>query len=100
VSQYALRELERILTEKLGLDREAVFALLELVEELCPIPIPTPEAVTALSGDPDDDKIIAASTAAGADYLVSGDTKHVLPLGRLGEMQILRPQDLLARLRS
>jgi hypothetical protein len=36
--------------------------------------------------------------AAGAAVLVSADRKHVLPLGGVGTMRIVRPQDLLAEI--
>lgn len=71
--------------------------MLELLSELCPNAAPTSSEVVARSGDPDDDQIIAAALCAGADYLISGDAKHVLPLRTIGEMRILRPQDFLAR---
>ncbi len=32
-------------------------------------------------GDVDDDQVIAAAVAARADLIVSGDRKHLLPLG-------------------
>ena len=34
-----------------------------------------------MSGDPADDRIVAAAAAGAAEVLVSGDTKHLLPLG-------------------
>lgn len=98
ISRHAFGELERILLDKLTLDGQEVATLLGLLGELCPTPTPTPDSVSELSGDPDDDKIIASAVAAGADYLVSGDAKHVLPLGRVDQMQIMRPQDFLAHL--
>lgn len=59
---------------------------------------PEPVEVAALSGDPDDDRIIAAALAGDADVLVSGDRRHVLPLEAVGAMRILTPQALLAEL--
>jgi predicted nucleic acid-binding protein len=41
-------------------------------------PLNTPRVVP---GDVDDDHVIAAAVAAGADLVVSGDRKHLLPLG-------------------
>jgi predicted nucleic acid-binding protein len=54
-----------------------------------------PEEVPPLSGDADDDRIITAAVVGGAETLVSGDRKHVLPLGDVGPMHIMRPKDLL-----
>lgn len=34
-----------------------------------------------MPGDIDDDQVIASAVAAQADLIVSGDRKHLLPLG-------------------
>jgi predicted nucleic acid-binding protein len=51
-----------------------------------------------VSGDRSDDRILAAAIAASAEILISGDTKHLLPLGRYRSVQILRAQDFLAEI--
>lgn len=94
----ALEELRRVLRAKLQLDDERVSSIATLVEELAIMVADAPAEVPARSGDPDDDRIIAAAVAAGAEVLVSGDRKHVLPLRRVGTMRIMRPQDLLAEI--
>lgn len=91
-------ELRRVLEEKLGLAQSRVDAILELVAELASATAEVPDQVEALSGDPDDDRILAAAVAAKVDVLVSGDAKHLLPLGRHGDVRILKPQALLAEL--
>jgi uncharacterized protein len=53
-----------------------------------------------VSGDPDDDLILAAALDAGADVLVSGDRRHLLPLGEHEGMRIVTSQALLAELRT
>jgi uncharacterized protein len=94
-------ELERILTEKLGFDSQRwsdVEALLgELAVESVAAPAEPPEAVT---GDPDDDLILACAIAAKVEVLVSGDRKHLLPVGERGGVRILTPQAMLAELRG
>lgn len=96
-----LAELERILTEKLDFapDRwQAVEQLLvDLAVELVAAPASRPEAV---SGDPDDDLILACAVEAGVEVLVSGDRRHLLPLGEHRGVRIVTPQALLAELRG
>jgi uncharacterized protein len=94
----AVAELTRVLRDKLGLDPAAVGTIVALIEEVATVRAEVPERIDALSGDPDDDRIIAAAVNAGAEVLVSGDRRHVLPLGRVGTMRIVRPQELLAEL--
>ena len=94
-------ELERILTEKFDFEPqrwgEAETLLGELAVESVPAPGGHPEPVT---GDPDDDLILACAIQAKVDVLVSGDRKHLLPVGERGGVRILSPQALLAELRG
>jgi putative PIN family toxin of toxin-antitoxin system len=56
----------------------------------------TPVAVPrAVPGDRDDDQVIAAAIAAGADIVVSGD-RHLLSLGVYETVRILSPAEALA----
>lgn len=91
-------ELRRVLTEKLGLDAALVETIVGLLEELAVEVAKVPAQVETISGDPDDDRILAAAAAGRAEILVSGDTKHLLPLGRHRDMRILRPQEFLAEI--
>jgi uncharacterized protein len=56
------------------------------------VPGTTPVAV---SSDPDDDKLFACALEAQADYLVSGDEKHVLSVGTYQGIQTLSPRQLV-----
>jgi len=51
-----------------------------------------------VSGDPDDDRILPSAASAGADILISGDRKHLLPLGQYRAVRIITPQAFLAEL--
>lgn len=43
--------------------------------------VEAPDVPRVVAGDADDDQVIAAAVAARADLIVSGDRKHLLPLG-------------------
>lgn len=92
-------ELERVLRQKLnfGQDRwDEVDALLgEIASETLPAPPDPPEEV---SGDRDDDLVLACACTADIAALVSGDRKHLLPLREHRGIWILAPQALLAEL--
>jgi predicted nucleic acid-binding protein len=51
-----------------------------LETEVIELVAPTDEP-RVVPGDIDDDQVIAAAVAAQADLIVSGDRKHLLPLG-------------------
>jgi uncharacterized protein len=94
-----LVELERVLRTKLGFERERVRAIRQFLVGLAATRMSAPsEPPQAVSGDPDDDVILACAVAAGADVLVSGDRRHLLPLGVHRNVRIITPQTLLAEL--
>jgi predicted nucleic acid-binding protein len=94
-------ELERILTGKLGFEPErwrgVEELLVDLAIEVVPAPETPPEAVT---GDPDDDLILACAAQAEVDVLVSGDRRHLLPVGKHHGVRVITPQALLSELRG
>jgi len=96
-----LVELKRILTGKIGFEPDRWQAveqlLVDLAAELVVAPEGPPEAI---SGDPDDDLILACAVAAGVEVLVSGDHRHLLPIGEHRGVRIVTPQALLAELRG
>lgn len=96
-----MEELARILVEKLAFDseqwREVEVLLANLAVESIPAPTGPIEPVT---GDPDDDLILACAVQAGVEILVSGDRKHLLPLATHRGVRVLTPQALLRELRA
>jgi predicted nucleic acid-binding protein len=93
-----LAELERVMTERLSLGPEQFRRLQVLLDELRATIVETPASADEVSGDPSDDRILAAALTAAADVLVSGDRQHLLPLSEVAGMRIIRPQGLLAEL--
>jgi uncharacterized protein len=94
-----LDELARVLSVKLGFEptrvREIDAFLTDLAHERVATPASLPEAIT---GDPDDDVVLACAVAAEVEVLVSGDRRHMLPVGEHRGVRILTPQALLAEL--
>lgn len=94
-----LTELERVLTVKLGFEPERARGmrtfLSDLASERVSASAESPEAIT---GDPDDDVILACAVAAKVEILVSGDRRHLLPVGEHRGVRIITPQALLAEL--
>jgi putative PIN family toxin of toxin-antitoxin system len=56
------------------------------------------ERVAGASPDPFDDMVLECALAAEADCLVSGDKKHLLPMGAFRGIPVLAPADFLRRL--
>lgn len=94
-----LDELERILTLKLGFATERVREIVALLHQLSGAHIPSPTATPKpITGDPDDDVILACAVQAGVQILASGDRKHLLPIVEHRGVRIITPQALLAEL--
>jgi len=73
---------------------ELVNALYELAERVEPLP-----GVTA-SPDPADNMLLAIAQAGNADYLVSGDKRHLLSLRCHGKTQIVTVRTMLESLEA
>lgn len=54
-----------------------------------------PTEVQSDVSDPDDRMFLECAVAAKADYLVTGDKRHVLPLKQIDRVQIIRVSDFL-----
>lgn len=60
----------------------------------------TPTTIVTDSPDPDDNYLLALAIDAQADYLITGDKKHLLDLSPYRGIQIIRLQSLLDMLAS
>ena len=49
-----------------------------------------------VADDPKDDPIVATAVAAAAEYLVTGDRAHLLPLRAYGGVRIVSPREFVA----
>jgi predicted nucleic acid-binding protein len=91
-----MEELERVLRQKLGFEEDRWHEVDALLREIAVAAVPaTPGPPEEVSGDKDDDVVLACACAADVSVLVSGDRKHLLPLGDHRGVRILTPQALL-----
>jgi putative PIN family toxin of toxin-antitoxin system len=94
-----LDELERVLTTKLGFAAERVRDIDALLNELASERITATTTMSEpITGDPDDDLILACAVDAGVQLIVSGDRRHLPPVGEHRGVRIVTPQALLAEL--
>ncbi len=92
-------ELERVLTLKLGFEPERVRDITALLIDISVARIDAPtQPAEAITGDPDDDMVLACGVNAGVQIIVSGDRRHMLPVCEHRGIRILSPQTLLAEL--
>jgi putative PIN family toxin of toxin-antitoxin system len=99
VSGVTCRELLDELAEKL--QSKLLFTsqqALDTVADLLTFLIVNPIAGTlkAIAADPDDDKVLECAVAAKATHIVTGDRRHLLPLGTYQGIRILTAAEFLA----
>ena len=54
--------------------------------------------LAVVKSDPDDDLFLATALAGGASFVVSGDRRHLLPLGEFGGVRIIDPATFLVEI--
>ena len=97
LSPFILAEVEGVLTRKFGWNDARAARALGLLRDAATIVEPgqVPEVV---EGGHADNRILACVAEARADYLVTGDRRHLLPIGEYGDARIGRAPDFLAAL--
>jgi putative PIN family toxin of toxin-antitoxin system len=93
-STFILLELERNLL-RLGCDRSQTAALMQRIKELATTVTPTRQ-VRAVPWHEADNRILECALEAEADVLVTGNLKHIRPLGSYQGISIMTPREFLA----
>lgn len=94
-----IEELERVLTMKLGFEPERLRSITALLTEISVARVGAPtQPVDAVTGDPNDDVVLACGVSANVQIIVSGDRRHMLPIHEHRGVRIISPQALLAEL--
>lgn len=97
-SPFILGEVDRILREKFGwADDRAERAVAQIRRISAGVHEPI-EDVEVIEDDPTDNRILECALAAGAEFLVTGDKKHLLPLGSLRGVSIIGLRDFVVML--
>ena len=77
--------------ESFGTSRAALVAqFTALVSLVAPVSVPR-----VVADDADDDHVIAAAVAARADLIITGDRKHLLPIGTHQGIAIVTAREML-----
>jgi len=85
-SLHVLREVETVLSEKMGLTKQKAKVAARLLERQSIIV--SPVNIEKICRDPFDDYVLAAAKEGGADYLVTED-KDLLILNEYGNIKIV-----------
>jgi putative PIN family toxin of toxin-antitoxin system len=94
LSPFILAELERVLREKFRFSKRQTDDRVATIRRMASMVEPVERIALVVAKD-DDNRILECALAAQAEYLVTGDTKHLLPLRSIGTIQILTPAAFL-----
>ena len=94
LSPFILAELERILRDKFRFTKRQADERVRVIRRMATLVEPT-ERIALVAAKDADNRILECAVAARADYLVTGDKEHLLPLRSIGETQIVTPADFL-----
>ena len=94
ISLFILEELETSLKEDFGWSQNEIANVLRRIRAKT-ILIHPKTRISVIKEKDDDNRILECAFEAGADYLISGDKKHLLPLRRYQGIRIVSSADFL-----
>jgi putative PIN family toxin of toxin-antitoxin system len=94
-----LKELEKVLIGKFKLSAGFIKDTLDLVEEVAEI-VETTSRIKVILHPDEDNRVLECAIDGKADFIVTGDTKHILPLREYEGIKILSPSQFIKHLPS
>ena len=99
ISPEILIELEDVLSRpKFHYNKSQIRKMITLIFQASTIIEPDTK-VNLVKNDQTDNKIIEAAIAGKAKYIVTGDTRHLLPLKKVGNIKIVSVNEFLKKLK-
>ena len=95
LSSFILQEVEQVLWRKFNWSVAATAAALTDLRAAAAM-IDPPRLPERIAGGHADNRILECAAAASADYLVTGDRRHLLPLGKHRGAQIVSAAQFLS----
>ncbi len=96
-SSPLLKELERVLKGKFKLNLHLVRNIIEEIKEIAEL-VEVSSHINLISYPDDDNRVLECAVDGKAEFIVTGDTKHILPLKEFRGTKILSPSEFLNRL--
>ncbi|CBE68294.1 MAG: putative toxin-antitoxin system toxin component, PIN family [Candidatus Methylomirabilis oxygeniifera] len=94
ISPFILSELDRVLRETFRFAKKEADIRVNAIRAMAHVMTPT-ERITVVTANDDDNRILECVAAAQAEFLVTGDKEHLLPLGSYRGTTIVTPAQFL-----
>ncbi len=95
ISPHIIEELREVMTDKFHTPLTIQRVIFRRVKSITSLIYPT-STLRVIPNSHPDNQILSTCQSCQADYLVTGDKKHLLPLKKFGQTKIVTPQDFLA----
>lgn len=95
ISPFILGEVEGVLVDKMGWTRELTKEARETLRSLATVIVDPEESISVVKDDHADNRILECAVEAGADFLVTGDKEHLLPIEIFRGVKIVSPAGFL-----
>ena len=95
LSPFVLEEIAGVLTRKFGWEEENTHRAIEMLRDSANIVDPQ-EVPQVIEGNEADNRVLGCAVEASADYLVTGDRRHLLPLAEHEGIRILNAPRFLS----
>ena len=99
LSPFILDEIAGVIGRKFGWDEERSSQVLRILGDAATIVEPQ-RLPGVIEADHADNRVLECAAAVSADYLVTGDRRHLLPLGEHGGVRILNAPRFLSTLNA
>ena len=96
VSAFVLGEVGRVLREKFGWEEDRVGRAVAQIRRIAARVHEPAESVGVIENDPTDNRILECALATDAGFVVTGDNKHLLPLGTFRDISIVGLREFVA----
>ena len=90
LSPFILKEISRVLTKKFGWEAKTVIMTIQKLSSIANVAEPDIR-INVIKSDEADNRILECGIAGDAALIVSGDTKHILPIKNYQGIKILSP---------
>jgi putative PIN family toxin of toxin-antitoxin system len=94
LSPFILDEFKRVFTQKFDLPPRAVEKAVSRIERLAAV-IQPEITIDIIKEKEDDNRILECAVSGKVDYLITGDKKHILPLGSIQGIPIVTITEFL-----
>lgn len=94
LSQFIIKEIKKNLNVKFDYSESLSNKVINELLKFGKIVI-IKKQISLIKEKTDDNRILETAIAAKADYLISGDKKHILPLKNIGKTKIISASDFL-----